>query len=184
MTRGRIAAPAWARVCLGVVGTTALVFLIAPLLLALVGGALYGDFRVYWSVGPDALILATGPVHDFLDSQAVGLPSTGDALWRAWYSVTFASLMAGFTGTRAARTAWLVLGLGTAGMVWAGAPERLQVAYLVGTAVWWSVGALLIRRRTGRIRRWIRALRRPETAGYPTDDRELIVMAADRSRPH
>lgn len=143
--------PSWLKVTAGVVGAALVLFVVLPLVLGLVGWVLsWGEHGVRWLVTWELLRVVTDPVRVYITGHAVGLPVSGAALWLAWQVIACASLVLGWIGAAGARVAWTLLGLATAAMVWAGTPGPARGLAVGITAAWWSLGAVLVFRRTGR----------------------------------
>jgi hypothetical protein len=148
--------PMWLRTTVGVVLGGVVLFVVVPLLLALIRwAASMGGRGVDWLVTWDLFKVVTTPVRSYILGHAVGLPVDGDAVWLGWQIVGGVLLFLGWWGVRGARIAWPLFGAGTAAMVYAGTPGPARGLAVGITLVWWSLGAVFVYRTAGQLRDWL-----------------------------
>lgn len=183
--------PVWLRIVRGLAGTAVLLFVVLPLLIALLALVLVlrGDMtwdlvEIPWLIAVDLLPLVTEPVRDFLADHAAGLPVSGDVLWQAWRLAAVAILIVGFTGALWARTARVALVLGTAAMMCTDSSDAFSQVTIGVTVVWLSIEAFLLYRRSDRLRRAVRKRTRPEPPAFADDHLELTVLPDQIGRAH
>lgn len=175
--------PAWLRIVRGLAGTAVLLFVVLPLLVALLAVVLVlrGDMtwnlvEIPWPIAVYLLPLVTEPVRDFLTDHSAGLPVSGDHLWQAWRIAAVAILIVGFTGALWARAARVVLVLGTAAMMCTDTSDTFGQVTIGFTVAWLSIEAFLLYRRSDRFRRAVRKRTRPEPPAFADDHLELTVL--------
>jgi uncharacterized membrane protein YedE/YeeE len=103
-----------------------------------------------WAVGWDLPRVITNPVRHYLDTHTAGLPASPDLLWSAW-AITGAVLLVLAIGNSAgARIGWLLYGLATAGMVWAGTAATGRATAAGVTVIAWALCSVLALHGLGR----------------------------------
>lgn len=95
--------------------------------------------------GADTIVLelartVTVPVEGYLTSHGTGLPVSPAALMVGWYVAGGALLLlSGAVAARGARVGWVLFGLATAAMVYAGTPHPRQWIAVGIAAAWWTL---------------------------------------------
>lgn len=151
-----------------------LLWVVANKLVDLIGwGADTGTGLHAWVTGGPITSTVTAPVRAYLNAHAVGLPATGGQLWTTWLVIAAILFVFAVGGARGARIGWVLLGVLTTAMVYAGtaATGRYLAAGLT-TAVWAVLSIVALRRiaHTDHDITVINTIDRPEHAETDTAD--------------
>jgi uncharacterized membrane protein YedE/YeeE len=103
-----------------------------------------------WAVGWDLPRIITNPVRHYLDTHTAGLPASPDLLWSAWAITGAVLLVLAIGNSVGARIGWLLYGLATAGMVWAGTASSGRATAAGVTVIAWALCSVLALHGLGR----------------------------------
>lgn len=145
--------PPWLSVGALVVGLAVLVFIVIPLIdaiLTAVGGAaaVQAGAGASWLAGLELVGVVTGAISSWFAAHTAGLGVSADLLITIWWvAVAVAFGLAWLFKVRGAQVAWTLQGAAAAAMAWSVTEPPAQATAAGITVFWWAIGSVFALRR-------------------------------------